>query len=93
MITPTIGRIVHYYHGGVVDEEPQAAIVAYVHTDRMVNLAVVNHSGFVEGHTSILLVQPEDDGVSGPYCRWMPYQVKKAMGSESGEKAAGVESV
>lgn len=97
MIEPTIGRVVYYFEGNVNPGEPaevpQAATIAYVHDTRMVNLSVVNHSGFQSGMTSIVLVQPGDGLPSGPRCEWMPYQVKKDTGSESGEKAAGTEEI
>jgi len=91
MITPTVGRIVLFSD----DEEYDkcAAIVCHVHSDRMVNLAVFNSSGYHEGKTSVPLVQPEDERPTGMYCEWMPYQVKKETGSESGEKAAGTQAI
>jgi hypothetical protein len=97
MITPTIGRIVSYFEIPPVSFEPSgplAAIVTHVWNDRMVNLAVLNGNGDVHGRTSVRLRQPEDaPGGEYCWCEWMPYQVKKPTGSESGEKAAGVQVI
>jgi len=90
-ITPTAGRIVHFYDQGHI--QPQAAIIAAVHSDRLVNLTVCRATGAVEGRMSVALRQPEDPRPRDAYCEWMPYQVKKDTGSESGEKAAGEEVV
>lgn len=94
MITPTIGRVVHYFTFNGAPH--QAAIIADVHDDRLVNLTVFGHNGSVHPMTSIPLLQPEDDQstpFSGGHCEWMPFQVKKDTGSESGEKEAGTEEV
>jgi len=98
MITPTVGRIVHFY-AKLIDgspasaSPPQAAIVTNVWNDRRVNLTVFGHDGSSNPITSVRLQQPGDEADGNAYCCWMPYQVKKSTGSESGEAAAGVESV
>lgn len=80
MIKPTVGRIVWYRtHNMKATDQPCAAIVTYVHSDTLVNLAVFGPSGGTYSRTSIELVQ--DDVVrpeSGDYCEWMPYQKAKA---------------
>lgn len=84
IITPTVGRVVWYYPGEAKDvqdkKQPMAALVAYVHTDRMVNLAVFDHCGGHAGTTSVPLVQEGDDFPSGgeSFCCWMPYQQAQA---------------
>ncbi len=95
MITPTVGRIVHFTPApGTVGDQPLAAIVTYVHSDRCVNLTVFDPYGVPKGCTSVPLVQPGDAKPEGSfYCEWMPYQVKKDTGSESGERAAGTEGI
>lgn len=99
MITPTVGRIVLYHPRGekvaTVNDQPVPAIVTAVWSERCVNLAVfdANGSHVGPGRTSVRLVQPDDDVPEGPYCEWMPYQVKKDHGSESGEKGAGTEQI
>lgn len=95
MITPTVGRIVWFYTDGIGTSEyrnEKAAIVTRVWNDRMVNLCVFDDTGATP-KTSVPLVQPEDEKPAGEYCAWMPYQVVKASGSESGEKAAGSQTI
>jgi hypothetical protein len=99
MIQPTVGRIVLYRP---MPNESNlcpvghncAAIIAFVHSDHCVNLTVFDSNGGTTGRTSVHLVQPNDE-VPGPggYCQWMPYQIKKPTGSESGEQAAGTQSI
>jgi len=91
MIRPTIGRILWYFPDN--DAEKQAAIITYVKSDRMVNLCVFSGNGHSAPSQNVQLVQPEDEKPNGSYCEWMPYQIKKASGSESGEKAAGAQSI
>ena len=98
MIRPTVGRIVHFYKasGRPFGEPPFAAIIARVISDNRVNLAIFNANGepYLKPPTSVLLVQPEAERPEeGQFCEWMPYQVKKPTGSESGERSAGLESI
>jgi len=96
-IVPTVGRIVYFYEfpNGVSD--PEAAIVTSVtkHGDYYsLGLVVFKITGRVEPKFRVCLFQPsQPDPLTGPLCRWMPYQVKKVTGSESGEKAAGTENI
>lgn len=99
-IRPTVGRIVHYYSTSTdewinrIGSEPLAAIITAVHSDTCVNLTVFASYGDPASRRDVLLVQPcTEIPESGSYCTWMPYQVRKSFGSESGEKAAGTESV
>jgi hypothetical protein len=82
MIKPTIGRIVWYWEGDRTEtSQPHAAIVTYVWTDRMVNLAVFDEQGNQYNSTSVKLVQAEDEvaGLVGTsYAEWMPYQIGQA---------------
>ena len=86
-IKPTIGRVVLYHPArymatGVIDDAPFAAIVTYVHDDRMVNLAVFSHVGSAWGVTSVPLIQGDDKPDDGAaYCEWMPYQKAVAAGA------------
>lgn len=94
MIEPTVGRIVWFYKH--VDDRwkgPLAAIVVEVHSNRLVNLCVFGNDGVPRAETSVTLAQPEDEVGGSDYCAWMPYQVKKATGSESGEKGAGEQKI
>lgn len=92
MIVPTVGRIVLYKK---CEGLPLlAAIITCVHNDRCVNLTVFGQDGQTFGETSVMLVQPEDENPGGVnWCQWMPYQVKKLTGSESGEKDAGQQQI
>lgn len=85
MIKPTIGRRVWFYPNGAISgftaspDQPCDAGIAYVWTDRMVNLSVADHNGVVMGRTSVPLLQDDDPvPASGAYCTWMPYQVGQA---------------
>lgn len=97
VIPPTVGRVVWYWPGPndsgnyphSEPRQPHAATVAYVWSDHMVNLSIVDHSGNQYSRTSVRLVQPGDDNrpVHG-YCSWMPYQVGQAAKAEASEKSA-----
>lgn len=91
MIKPTIGRKVWFYAGTAVlpgvwtihnsgdETQPMDATVVYVHGDRMVNLAVLDHAGEPHAVRSVHLVQPGDEAVpNGMRAEWMPYQVGQA---------------
>ncbi len=102
MIQPTVGRVVHFHcspdfagTNGLYrqDASPMAAHVAFVHDERMINLCVIDHTGQSHGLTSIQLVQPDDEVPESAHARWMPYQVRKSHGSESGEEHAGTEQI
>lgn len=94
MIKPTVGRVVWftpnkaapypYVHGF---DQPLAAIIAHVHSDKMVNLAVFDSNGVAYSVTSVDLIQdgePKPEG--GFYCEWMPYQKGQAAKSERLQK-------
>lgn len=87
MIKPTVGRVVWFWpstaNEGADTKQPFAAMVAYVHSDSMVNLTVVNHNGAQFAVTSVPLRQPEDERPSGMYCEWMPYQQGQAAKAEA----------
>ncbi len=83
LISPTIGRVVWFYRGGVqhalAKEQPHAALVAYVHSARCVNLACFDANGVPYPSTSVTLVQDSDAvPTAGSYCTWMPYQLDQA---------------
>lgn len=92
IIKPTVGRVVLFWdldRADVDNEHAQAeaAIVAYVYSDRMVNLSVFDHVGKQRGVTSVPLIQPGDVRPSaGGFCEWMPYQIGQAAKYED-EKA------
>lgn len=90
MIKSTVGRVVWYYPAktdGLVcyDGQPLAAIVAHVHSDTMVNLAVFDANGDPHNRTSVQLVQDDDSEVTPAakgYACWMPYQKGQAAKTE-----------
>lgn len=92
MIHPTPGRVVWFYPGSMTgickasNDDPLAAIVARVWSDRMVNLCVFDANGTPMSQTSVKLLQDDDkpDFEGQHHAAWMPYQVGQAA------KAAGV---
>lgn len=85
IIKPTAGRVVWFYpgvHNPLASDQPLAAIVTYVHSDHLVNLAVFDANGALHPKTSIELRQEGDEDLGrtseGPYCAWMPYQLATA---------------
>lgn len=93
IIQPTNGRIVWFhpdklFHGTQIDKAtPLAAMICHVHSDRLVNLDVVDSNGAHWPVQSVYLRQPEDDwsteGMTGRYCEWMPYQKGQAKKDEN----------
>jgi len=90
MIKPTVGRIVWFTPIGIAHmQQPYAAIVCHVWSDRCVNLAVFDQNGNVEQHTSVTLLQDADERPeSGRYCEWMPYQKGQAAKVDAVSKRA-----
>lgn len=86
VITPTPGRIVWYWpsvNDGVpsLPGQPLAAIVASVHTDRRVNLSVIDSYGNHHARGNVSLIQPDDirpQPGSFNFAEWMPYQIGAA---------------
>ncbi len=102
VIVPTVGRVVNFFSSTnrKIDagdrSQPLVALIAHVWSDRCVNLAVFDMHGrpVPEPPRAVRLVQPGDNRpVDEDFCEWMPYQVKKDTGSESGEPAAGQEVI
>ena len=77
---------------------PHAAIIACVHSDRMVNLLVIDRNGRPVSRTSVPLVQPGDvEPVGYDYCRWMPYtlttEAKRQQQEETAKHAEALASM
>lgn len=100
IIEPTVGRVIWYYpfvssymaqQGG---PGPRAAIVAHVHSTRLVNLAVFDMMGVAQGRQNVTLVQEGDKvPAAGDYCAWMPFQRGQAQKTEALErKLAGAKA-
>jgi hypothetical protein len=89
MITPTPGRIVWFYRGEtqsdiVQRDQPLAATVCYVFSNRMVNLRVWDADANEHRCTSVQLLQDGDEAPpTGYYCEWMPYQKRQAARHEN----------
>lgn len=100
MIQPTIGRRVWYwpstYDRGLEHGQPATIIkaddtqacdagIAYVHSDRLVNLSVADHNGVMHSRPSVQLVQEGDDPAPQGmgYATWMPYQLGQAKPAET----------
>lgn len=100
MISLTPGRIVWYHpteHDGIgrLKGEPLAAIVAGVHHDRLVNLAVFDAYGNAQQRSHVQLVQPGDAVPDHAHATWMPYQIGQAAKTEQAEQqlASATDSV
>jgi hypothetical protein len=79
MIKPTIGRVVWFWPPTVTAAtQPEAALIAWVHSDTMVNLAVFDANGVAYNRTSVHLYQGGVNRPEGDYCEWMPYQIGQA---------------
>jgi hypothetical protein len=88
MIKPTIGRVVWFWNSpGVRGDQPEAAIIAFVHSDTVVNLGVFRDNGNCTGFASVKLYQGEGEPPEGAYCEWMPYQKGQAAKTEALEAA------
>lgn len=84
MIKPTVGRVVLYHPAFEPDsgtnEKTFAAIVCYVWSDTLVNLAVFDENGVSFSQTSVPLFQGEGERPAQSYCEWMAYQKAVASG-------------
>lgn len=85
MIKPTVGRVVWFYKyvSGQGHKGPLAAHVAFVHSDSMVNLMVIDENGVPRSETSVRLSQEGNDTPQHDYCEWMPYQKGQADKTEA----------
>jgi hypothetical protein len=89
MIKPTVGRVVHYHppltdhRALVLQGEPLAAIIAFVHSDTLINILLIYHDGTTEGRKNVRLEQDTPlDNATEDLCRWMPYQTGQAAKTE-----------
>jgi hypothetical protein len=75
VISPTPGRIVWFYpapHDGIatLNNQPLAAIVAGVHSDHLVNLAIFDAYGNTQQRSNVTLVQPGEDAPNHAHATW-----------------------
>lgn len=87
IITPTVGRVVHFYPNRLHYQsggQPFKADIAYVHGDRLVNVSFLYHDGTAGAVCGVVLVQPGDPiPEAGGFCKWMDYQIGQAVKTES----------
>lgn len=89
MIKPTISRQVWYrphpQEKIAAHDQPFAATVIHVHSDTLVNLAILNEQAQLCFKPNCVLAQdrPAEPGE----CEWMPYQIGQAKKHEG--EAAG----
>lgn len=87
IIKPTIGRVVLVFNRreNARPQYPEAALVSYVHSDTLINVGGVDHSGVPFSVTSIELEQEGRgtfaEGVQ--HAEWMPYQKGQAAKTEA----------
>jgi len=88
VITPTVGRRVHFWPNaehqeafGVFDaQQPCDAGIVYVWGDREVNVEVTGPSGVRSTVQNVRLLQGDDEPEEGKsYAAWMDYQVTQAL--------------
>lgn len=80
-IRPTVGRVVWFWPQGKWNGgQPYAAVIAFVHSDRCVNIGYLDSNGVAENATSVALAQEGEPEPRGPFCEWMPYQKQVASG-------------
>jgi hypothetical protein len=85
MIVPSIGRVVWFQPAHFVGArdlaQPFAALVAYVHSDRCINVGAFDANGTPFAACSVALLQDDDPiPAGGYYATWMPYQKAVAKG-------------
>jgi hypothetical protein len=89
IINPTVGRIVWFHPNGqqfdglreIDAAQPMAAQVAFVNSERYINLLVTDHAGRARPVGGVYLVQDGDEAIPGPgtcYAEWMPFQKGQA---------------
>lgn len=89
VIRPTIGRRLWFWpsknavEGGFAyadRSQPCDAGIAYVWSDKMINISVSDQNGVVHSRTSVPLIQQgETPPEHGYYCEWMHYQLGQAQ--------------
>lgn len=92
MIKPTIGRVMWFWpHKIKRKDQPEPAIVCWVHGDNMVNLVAFDEDGGMNAEHSVPIVQDGSPYIVGdsPYCEWMPYQIGQAKKHEAEDATKG----
>ncbi len=85
LITPTVGRVLHFYPGPFPDprmaifgDQPMRADLCFVHNDNLVNVIVNDHAGTAFPMQKVQLVQDGEPNPGREHVIWMPYQVGQA---------------
>ena len=80
MISPTVGRVVWVWkrEGQIDTSQPEAALVTYVHNDRLINVAGFTQESHPFREIKLLLEQEEDEPSHTTHASWMPYQIGQA---------------
>lgn len=80
MITPTIGRVVWVVRPRETTDiqQAEAALIAYVWNDHLINVAGFDHNGNPFRLGSLRLVQDDEPKPEGNFACWMPYQKGQA---------------
>lgn len=87
LIPPTIGRVilVHRFNPDLtpVSDQPEPALVTYVHSGHLINVGGFDTNSKPFGLTSLTLVQEGDalPAAGDSYATWMPYQLQSAANS------------
>lgn len=89
MITPTVGRVilVNRFTPELtpVSDQPEPALITYVHNDRSINVGGFSTNGHPFSLTNLQLLQSGDDypAQGDSYAEWMEYQrVQAAKAAE-----------
>tara|TARA_R110000868_G_scaffold410347_3_gene698111 strand:+ start:24805 stop:25545 length:741 start_codon:yes stop_codon:yes gene_type:complete len=92
-IKPTVGRVLHFFPTAQYmagrklafgdPSQPLAAVIAYVHSDTMVNLTVWDQNSLQFDVCSVPLVQEGARSGGSFYAAWMDYQKGQAAYAES----------
>ena len=93
-IKPTVGRVLHFFPSTLYmagrklafgdPTQPLAAVIAYVHSDKMVNLTVWDQNGLQFDVCSVQLIQEGDTvPLCSFYAAWMDYQKGQAAKTEA----------
>ncbi len=89
MIKPTIGRVVLVQRrpGSTDPSQAEPALVSYVWSDTLINVGGFDHNGAPFAHTSLKLLQDDEEAPEHAYAEWMPYQKGQAAKTEALEAA------
>lgn len=100
MIKPSNGRVVWFtpssQNGAAnfASGSQLAAIVAHVHSDRCVNLAVFDANGVPHSRCSVPLLQDDDPRPEhGYFAEWMPHQLGQAKKTEAAEAKLNIPTI